>query len=154
MTRDAGRVRVEAELTLVRDLRLTQPLAGEGATVAEAADVVAGDAIAARRQLASLRQCENLVRDGKSGEAAAAAAAGIAAYPRAVPARICLLTALINLEAKPDTLIAVAKAAIAIAPANATVLADLADAYDGQGNSAAAAPSGCACSPPIPRASH
>lgn len=140
VTRDEGRVRVEAELTLVRDLRLTQPLAGEGATVAEAADVVAGDAIAARRQLVSLRQCENLVRDGKSGEAAAAAVAGIAAYPRAVPARICLLTALINLEAKPDTVIAVAKAAIAIAPANGTVLGDLADAYDSQGSSAAAAP--------------
>lgn len=140
VTRDGGRVRVDAELTLIRDLRLTQPLSGEASTVTEAADIVADDAIAARRQLIPLRQCENLVRDGKSSEAAAAAAAGIAAYTRAVPARVCLLTALINLEAKPDTVIAVAHATLAIAPANPTALADLAAAYDTQGKSADAAP--------------
>lgn len=140
VTRDAGLVRVDADLTLVRDLRLTQPFAGEGATVTEAADIVARDAIASRRQLVPLRQCENLVRDGKPGEAAAAAAAGIAAYARAVPARICLLAALINEEAKPDTVIAVAKEVLAIAPANASALAALAEAYDARSNGADAAP--------------
>ena len=38
-------------------------------------------------QLVPLRQCENFIRDGKIEEAARAASSGVAAYPRAVPAR-------------------------------------------------------------------
>lgn len=135
-----GRIRVNAELTLVRDLHLTQPLKGEGATVAEAAEAVAREAVAARKQLVPMRQCENLSRDEKAAEAAVAASAGVAIYPRAVPARLCLLGALIKLDAKHDTVIAVAKAVLDIAPTNATALTILADAYDSQGNGALAAP--------------
>ncbi|MDB4875799.1 MAG: hypothetical protein JWM41_2245 [Gemmatimonadetes bacterium] len=140
VTRSGGKVRIDAALTLIRDLRLSQPLAGEGPTLNEAADVVARDAIAARKQLVPLRQCENSLREGRSAEATAAAAAGIAVYARAVPARNCLLSALIKLNAKPDTLIAVAQAVLGVAPANPTALATLAEAYDAQGKPSDAAP--------------
>jgi hypothetical protein len=64
--RAAGRVHIEAALALIRDLRLSQPLSSDGATVNEAADVLAREAVAARRQLIPLRQCENLSREGMS----------------------------------------------------------------------------------------
>ena len=138
--RVAGKFRVQAALTLVRDVRLTQPLAADGATVTEASDLVAREAIAARRQLVPLRQCENFIRGGKLSEAAAAAAAGIAAYPHAVPARVCLLTALTKQGAQPDSVIAVARAALAVAPDNPTALGTLGEAYDTEGKFTEAAP--------------
>ena len=140
VARAGPRIRLDAELTLIRDLRLSQPIASEGATVTEAAEAIAREAIAARRQFVSLRQCENLARDGKNDQAAAAAAAGIAAYARAVPARICLLGALVQLDAKPDTLIAVARTVLGMAPANPIALGDLAGALDAQGKGSEAAP--------------
>jgi tetratricopeptide (TPR) repeat protein len=139
-TRAAGRVHVDATLTLIRDARLSQPFSGDGATVGEAAEVVARELIAARRQLIPLRQCENAEREGKTAEAAEAAARGIALYPRAVPARDCLLNALARLGVAPDSIISVAQAALANAPTNAIALEDLAQALDVQGKSAAAAP--------------
>ncbi|HSQ29339.1 MAG TPA: hypothetical protein VLN49_05780 [Gemmatimonadaceae bacterium] len=138
--RAAGRVHVDATLTLIRDVRLAQPFSGDGATVVEAAEVVARELIAARRQLIPLRQCENAEREGRAAEAAEAAARGIALYPRAVPARDCLLNALARLGVAPDSIISVAQAALANAPSNSIALEDLAQALDVQGKSAAAAP--------------
>jgi tetratricopeptide (TPR) repeat protein len=138
--RIAGKVRVRAALTLVRDVRLTQPLTADGATVTEAADLVAREAIAARRQLVPLRQCENFIRGGKLSDAAAAAAVGIAAYPRAVPARLCLLNALTKQGAPSDSVISVARAALAVAADNPTALGTLGEAYDTERKYADAAP--------------
>ena len=140
VTRAAGKIRVDAMLTLVRDLRLSQPLTGEGATVNEAAETVAHEAIAARKQFVPLRQCENLAREGKQAEAATAAAAGIAAYPRAVPARLCLLGALAKQDVKSDSIVAVASAVLSVAPANPIALEHLAVAYDALEKSESAAP--------------
>jgi hypothetical protein len=140
VTRSGQVVRVEAELTLIRDLRLSQPLAGEGPTVTDAADVVATAAIAARRQLVPVRDCENLMRDGKPDLAATAAAAGVRAYSSAVPARLCLLNALLASQASPDSIIAVANAVLAFAPSNPVALGDAADAYDAKRDTANAAP--------------
>ncbi|MEP6492906.1 MAG: hypothetical protein ABJF01_09535 [bacterium] len=140
VTRADGKFHVDASITLIRDLRLSQPLIGDGVSVADAADAVAREAIAARRQFVPLRQCENLARDGKPADAAVAATAGVAAYPRAVPARICLLSALTKLDAKPDTMIAVASAILSVAPTNSAALVDLAQAYDAQMKSTDAAP--------------
>ena len=139
VTRSGGKVRIDAALTLIRDQRLSQPLAGEAATVDAAADAVAKEAIAARAQLVPLRQCENFNREGKSKEAASAAAAGIAAFSRAVPARICLLAALHRIDAKPDSVAAVARAVLDVAPDNPIALEDLAQAYDALGKTADAA---------------
>jgi tetratricopeptide (TPR) repeat protein len=136
VTRSAGKVRIDAALALIRDQRLSQPLVAEAATVDAAADAVGKEAIAARAQLVPLRQCENFNREGKSKEAATAAAAGIAAFPRAVPARICLLAALHRIDAKPDSVAAVARAVLDVAPDNPIALEDLAQAYDALGKTA------------------
>src|SRR6185503_19328799 len=113
---------------------------GEGATIAEAAELVAREAIAARAQLTPLRQCENLAREGKTTEAAAAATAGVIAFVRAVPARVCLLNALVKLGSKPDSIMTVAKATLATSPANPVALEALAGAYDAVDKTADAAP--------------
>ncbi len=67
----SGKVHIDASLTLVRDLRLSQPLSADGATINEAAESIARDAVAARRQLIPLRLCENANREGKPSDAAA-----------------------------------------------------------------------------------
>jgi tetratricopeptide (TPR) repeat protein len=139
-TRVAGRVHIDAALSLVRDLRLSQPLSSDGASVTEAADALAHEAVAARRQLVPLRQCENLAREGRHAEAATSAAVGIAAYAQAIPTRVCLLNALSRLDASPDSIISVAHAALAISPTNAVALERLAQALDATGQSSVAAP--------------
>jgi tetratricopeptide (TPR) repeat protein len=130
VTRAAGKIRIDAALSLIRDARLAQPLTGEAASVGDAADQVAKEAIAARAQLVPLRQCENFAREGKTNEAAAAATAGVNAFARAVPARVCLLNALAKLGAKPESIMTVAKAVLVSAPANPAALEALATAYD------------------------
>ncbi|HEX8802636.1 MAG TPA: UdgX family uracil-DNA binding protein, partial [Acidimicrobiales bacterium] len=64
-------------------------------------------------------------------EAIAAAERAIAAYAKAVPARICLLNSLAHVEASVDSVIAVARAVLEVAPANPIALEDLAQALDG-----------------------
>ena len=105
-----------------------------------AADAVTKEVIAARRQLIPLRQCENALRAGNAKEAAGFAAAGIAAYARAVPARLCLLNALSHLDVPPDSIVNVAQAVLAVAPTNSIALGDLAMALDAQGKKSQAAP--------------
>jgi tetratricopeptide (TPR) repeat protein len=139
-TRTAGRVHIDAALTLIRDLRLSQPLSSDGASVNEAADALAREAIAARRQLVPLRQCENFAREGKSAEAASAAAVGIAAYAQAIPTRACLLNALSRLGASPDSIISVAQATLALSATNPIALERMAQALDAKGEGKAAAP--------------
>jgi tetratricopeptide (TPR) repeat protein len=139
-TRVGGRVRVDASLALVRDLRLSQPLKGEGATVNEAAEIVAKEAVASRKQFVPLRQCENALREGKASDAILAASAGIAAYPRAVPARLCLINALVRQGVAPESLLAVSQAVLALAPENPLALENMAQALDAQGKPRDAAP--------------
>ncbi|HVX41263.1 MAG TPA: tetratricopeptide repeat protein [Gemmatimonadaceae bacterium] len=140
VARVANGVQVTAALSLIRDLRLSQPFAASGPSVDVAAGAVAREAIAARRQLIPLRRCENAERANRLPEAVSDAAAGIAAYPKAVPARLCLLTALIRLSAPNDSVVAVARAVLDVAPTNPVALEDLAQAYDAEGKSNDAAP--------------
>jgi tetratricopeptide (TPR) repeat protein len=128
-----GSVRIDASLSLIRDPRLAQPLVATAASVPLAAEAVAAEAIAARRQLSPLRQCENFDREGNARGAAAAATTAIALYPRAVPARVCLLNALSHLEVSADSVIAVSRATLTVAPNNAVALEDLAQALDSKG---------------------
>jgi tetratricopeptide (TPR) repeat protein len=139
-SRAAGRVRVDAWLTLVRDLRLTQPIRAEGATVNEAAEAVAKEAVSARKQFVPLRQCENALREGKTADAVAAATAGVHAYRQAVPARLCLINALVRQGVAAESLVAVTQAVLAVAPDNAIALENLALALDAQGKPREAAP--------------
>ena len=140
VTRAGARVRVDAALTMIRDPRLTQPVSADGATVKDAAEAVARDVIAARKQVIPLRECENDERAGRAAEAAEAASRGIALYPRAVPARVCLLNALARLDVTTDSVIAVARAVLAESPANPIALEDLAQALDLETKPAEAAP--------------
>ena len=135
-----GSIRIEAALALVRDLRLSQPIVANAPSVLQAAEAVATEAIAARRQLSSLRQCENSDRAGNARDAAAAATTAISLYSRAVPARVCLLNALSHLEVSADSVIAVSRATLVVAPANAVALEDLAQALDSKGQAREAAP--------------
>lgn len=134
-----GRVVVRAKLSLIRDLALTQPFIAEGANIDVAANAVAADVIAARRQFGPLRRCENFERSGAHQQAARAAQDGVIAYPPAVPARICLLRALKQLDAKPDTVRSVARATLSIAPGNPVALAYLSDALEQLGDRAGSA---------------
>jgi tetratricopeptide (TPR) repeat protein len=140
VTRANGRVHMELRLALLRDLRMAQPLTADGATINEVADLAAREAIAARAQFVPLRQCENAAREGKAADAAAAAARAIAAFSKAVPARMCLLNALSRLEVTPDSVIAVAKAVLQVEPSNPVALDDLAQALDAKSKYADAAP--------------
>lgn len=140
VTRAGGKVRVVASLAAVRDKRLTQPLVGEGATPAEAAEQVAREAIAARGQFVPLRRCENALRQGKAAEAIAAASAAVAAYPSAVPARLCLIASLTAQQASADTVIAVSEAVLKVAPTNPLALEHLASTLDAQQKFSASAP--------------
>jgi tetratricopeptide (TPR) repeat protein len=135
-----GSFRIDAWLSLVRDLRLAQPMVGRGATVTQAAEALAAEAIAARRQLSPLRQCENSDRAGNARDAASAATTAITLYAHAVPARVCLLNALSHLEVSADSVITVSKATLAVAPDNPVALEDLAQALDSKGQANDAAP--------------
>ena len=135
-----GSFRIEASLALVRDLRLAQPMVGRGPTAAQAAEAVAAEAIAARRQLSPLRQCENADRAGNARDAAQAATTAIVLYAHAVPARVCLLNALSHLQVSADSVIAVSKATLAVAPDNPVALEDMAQALDSKGQAKQAAP--------------
>lgn len=135
-----GSIRIEATLSLVRDLRLAQPIVARAASVQLAAEAVAAEAIAARRQLSPLRQCENFDREGNARDAAVAATTAISLYSHAVPARVCLLNALSHLEVSADSVIAVSRATLAVASSNAVALEDLAQALDAKGQARDAAP--------------
>jgi tetratricopeptide (TPR) repeat protein len=136
-----GRVHLDLELAMIRDLRLSQPVTTDGVTVGEAAEAAARDLIAARRQIPGLRQCENLSRDGKQADAIGAASQAVSAYVKAIPARLCMLGAMLKLEHPPfDSVAAVAQAVLAVSPANPVALEDLAQALDALGKGPEAAP--------------
>jgi tetratricopeptide (TPR) repeat protein len=134
VVRTPGGFRVTATLALIRDLRSTQPISAEGTTVESAAATVAQEMIAARRQLTPLRRCENYSRAGQFTQAIASASEGVSAYPRATFARICLMTSLGRVaEDRTDSVIAVARAVLAITPTNPLALEYLAESYESKG---------------------
>lgn len=140
VTGSKGHIHIDAWLSLVRDLRLTQALTADGTTINEAAESIAKQAIAARKQFIPLRFCENDLRAGKPADAAAAAAQGIAAYPQAVAARVCLLYAIGQQSAKTDSIIHVSQAILQEAPTNPIALEDLAQGFDIENKPTDAAP--------------
>ena len=124
-------VRIEASLVLMRDERLRQPLAVvEAPSVEAAARAVAAEVVAARAQLVPQRRCENALRISRSAEAEAAARQGVAAYPRATLARLCLIEAFVQAGAPADSVLAVAKEVLAADGGNAIALERAAGAYD------------------------
>ena len=87
----AGRTVVNAQLVLVRDNSLAQPLGSfPVGKPADAAQAITREFREAQKQFQAERDCYAAVRGNKFAEAAAAARRGVAAYPRATLSRICL----------------------------------------------------------------
>ncbi|MGH7718483.1 MAG: tetratricopeptide repeat protein, partial [Gemmatimonadaceae bacterium] len=139
MTRTPGGYRIQAQLVLLRDLRLSQPLPlVEGRDPRAAGEALAREVMAARSQLASERQCVALARQEKYAEAEEAARAGIAAYPRSTLARLCLVSVL-SLQQKPaDSVAALAREVLAIDSTNKVALELSAGAADAMGEGGSA----------------
>src|SRR6185295_9012503 len=109
VTRTAnGGVKIEPRLMLARDVALAQPLPTvEASNPGEAARQIERSLQEARKQLADNKACENAIRDNKSDLAIAMARAGIAKYPTATIARLCLANAFIAMKAPPDSVLRV-----------------------------------------------
>ena len=96
--------RVNARLFLARDVALSQPLYNaETSNLGDAAKQIVSEYDRARRQLKANQDCENGIRDGKLTEAMAAARKGIADYPNATIARLCLASAYQAMKTTADS---------------------------------------------------
>ncbi|MGI8765549.1 MAG: tetratricopeptide repeat protein [Gemmatimonadaceae bacterium] len=100
----AGAYQVNARLVVTRDNTLSQalPVATSG-KVADAMDAVAKSAKDAMRQLDGEQSCVNKARAGDAAGALAAARQGIAAYPNATLARLCMANVYYTQYAKATT---------------------------------------------------
>ena len=134
------RVAIEATFSMVRDASMTQPLTVEANSVDAAADSLAKEVIAVRRQVVPLRLCENANRDGKFAEGAAQAVTAVQAYQKSIPARVCLLRAIASLGGKPDSILSIARAILTMESANAAALEAMAVTLDETGKHKEAGP--------------
>jgi tetratricopeptide (TPR) repeat protein len=134
-----GGVRVDARLLLARDVSLAQPLPPASArNVGDAARQIARDLKEARKQLAANKRCENHLRDRQYDQAIAAAREGVAAYPQATLARLCMVSALREQKAAPEAIIAASNEVLAIDPTSRIALGLLYEAQKAKGQNEAA----------------
>ena len=132
-----GNFKVDARLMLARDVSLVQPLpSASGAKLDDAAKQLSRDLQSARKQLAENRKCENFSRERKYPEAIAAAQAGIAAYPQATLARICLASVYVAMKMPADSIVSVTEAIRAIDPRSRMALTLASQAYKEKGDTA------------------
>ena len=129
--RVGGAYRVNARLFLPRDVGLSQPLIGvESANIGDVAKQIVREYDQARKQISAVQDCESQLRAQKVDAAVAAARKGIAAYPRATIARLCLANAYQSWKNGPDSLtkpwkdsvLAVTNAILAIDPKSTMAL--------------------------------
>ena len=86
--------RVEPRLMLARDVSISQPLPPvEGGNMGQLARQIERSYEDARKQFEDNQACENAIRDRDYAKAIAAAQAGIAKYPQATIARLCMASA-------------------------------------------------------------
>ena len=135
-TKTATGFRLEPYLVLARDNTLIQPLGvHEGANLTAAATSASKELKEARKQIDAEKACVASAREKKYSEAKAAARAGIAAYPKATLARICLGRVFLDQKttdttmAIGDSLLPVAREVVAIDPRSRPGLELLATAY-------------------------
>lgn len=133
--RGASGIRLEPRLLLARDTRMAQPLpAIDAGNPNEAARNIERAVLDARKQLADQRLCENAIRDKQHAKAIASAQAGIAKYPNATLARLCLANAFQDMKAPPDSALRVLNEIIAIDPKNSMALGFAFVAYQQKGD--------------------
>ena len=125
----AGGIRVESRLVLARDNALTQPLpVAEGTGVGQATAPIVRNLQAAMRQLDAEAKCLSSFRAQKYDEAIRHARAGIAAYPTATLAAVCLGNAYYALN-QQDSVLAISERIRAIDARNVSALRWAADIY-------------------------
>jgi predicted Zn-dependent protease len=130
VTKTPNGYKLETRMVLTRDNSMVQPLPTvEGRKIKDLAEQVSDELQAARKQLADERKCELAIRDSKPQDAATAARAAIAAYPRSTIGRVCLANAYLAMKMPPDSIINVTSKAIELEPKLKPALALAADAY-------------------------
>ena len=134
VTRTATGLRIEARFMLPRDVGIAQPLPViETTNLGEAAREIERALKEARTQLADNRTCENHVRAREFEKAIDAARGGIAKYPNATIARLCLATAF-NQKAAPDSALKALDEVRGIDPRNTFALALAYDIHKARGD--------------------
>ncbi len=122
--------KMEASLVLARDNALVQPLGSYDAPKIDAgAALIAKELMAARKQLEFEKKCVNSARDGKLDAAIAFAKEGIAAYPKATLARICMANVMDKQNAPAAQQLALAREIVGLDPYSRPGLAILASQY-------------------------
>jgi predicted Zn-dependent protease len=121
---------VSANLVLTRDNALQQPL-GEFTTKKydDAINLLAAELKQARAQLPHEQRCINAARQQQWDAASAAAREGIAAYPNAVLARVCLANVMVSQKASADERLRIAREITDLAPKSRPGLAIKAEAF-------------------------
>jgi predicted Zn-dependent protease/TolB-like protein len=134
-TRTGTTLRIEPRLMLARDPALAQPLPRvDAANVGDAARQIEKLLGEARKQLADNKACENAIRDKQYDKAMASANAGIAKYPNATIARLCLATAYQEKKSGPDSVLRVTDEILRIDPKNSFALRQAYAAYEQKGD--------------------
>jgi hypothetical protein len=97
--------RLNARLFLPRDAALSQPLVTnlETNNLGDAAKQVVSEYDRARKQIPDNQECENGIRNNTPKVAIAAARKGIATYPKATIARLCLGSAYAAMKSTSDS---------------------------------------------------
>jgi predicted Zn-dependent protease len=100
-----GGYRINARLFLPRDASLSQPLVTnlETNNLGDAAKQIVAEYDRARKQIPDNSACENGIRNNTPAVAIAAARKGIAGYPKATIARLCLASAYAAMKTTADS---------------------------------------------------
>lgn len=123
VAKTATGVRVEPRLMLARDPALAQPLPPiEASNPGDAARNIERSLLDARKQLKDVQECENLIRASKYAEAIEEAREGIAEYPNATIARLCLANAFQAMKAPADSVLKVTDEVLRLDPKSSPAL--------------------------------
>ena len=131
--------RFDIRLVLSRDPAYVQPIpAVEGGRLDLTAAEFSKELQKARKQLDAEKTCTNDLRDNKLDEAVAEAHKGIAAYPRATLARLCLANAYVLKKLPADSILRVTNEILGIDSTSRLALGWSADAYKATGDTSKA----------------
>lgn len=133
-------VRLETKILLsIGTTTLVQPLPpADGKDLGEAAKIIERALAEALKGIPYYRECIAALRAQDFALAEKNARLGLQAYQNSVLSRICLLQAQTSLKAPADSIIANAKAILAVDSTSLLALANLVDAYKAKGDTASA----------------
>ncbi len=134
VVRDSAGQRVDAQMVLVRDNSLVQPLGSfRVGKPSDAANPIVREFREAQKQFRAERDCVNAAREKKFPDAIAAARRGVASYQKATLARLCMANVYVQqrdqqgldsarVRAFNDSALAVAREVLALDPASRPAL--------------------------------